>query len=472
MKSENKNFLINIGYQALIMVFPLITVPYTSRVMGVESIGTYSYTYSIVNLFMLVGMLGISNHGNRSVARCRDDKKALSKVFSEIYTLQLLLCSLAIIGYACYVLAFSGDYAFIALLQTPFLISVCLDISWLYFGMEQFLFPLTRNLAVKVLTLILMLLLVKTPDDVWIYTVIMSGSTLISNVFLVTAAPRYVRYSLPTRAGLRPHIKPIIILFIPVLSFSIYHVMDKTMLGALGSITELGYFENAEKITNLPSAVIAALGTVMLPRMSFIMKDDHADYRTPLMASMRLASILGACMCVGLVLIADDVSTVLFGSGFERCGVLIQVLAIAVVATAWANVIRTQYLIPRGLDGVYVRSTIGAGVINLGINLALIPSFGAFGTCIGTVAAEFFIAVYQTMVTWRQLDTKRYVCDLTIALVKAVVIALICWLICFRISISALRLLVEICLFVLLVFVFFRRYLKEEFFAKSREEGK
>lgn len=469
MKSENKNFLVNIGYQVLIMAFPLITVPYTSRVMGAESIGTYSYTYSIVNLFMLAGMLGISNHGNRSVARCRNDRMALSKVFSEVYTIQLALCGLAIVGYVCYVIAFSGDYAFIALLQTPFLISVCFDISWLYFGMEQFLLPLTRNLAVKILTLILMLLLVKAPDDVWKYTAIMSGSTLVSNIFLVAAAPRYVQYKLPMSSGLHPHIKPIIVLFIPVLAFSIYHVMDKTMLGAFGSITELGYFENAEKITNLPSAVITALGTVMLPRMSFIMKDAAADYRTPIMASMRLACILGACMCGGLILVANDASTFLFGAGFERCEMLIRVLALAVVATAWANVIRTQYLIPKGLDGVYVRSTFGAGIINLAINLALIPTLGALGTCIGTVAAEYFIAIYQTLATWKQLDAKRYIHDLATALIKAVVIALVCLAICSRIDTPALRLFAEIALFFLLSLAFFSRYLKEEFFANSRE---
>ena len=472
MKQENKNFLINIGYQALLMAFPLITVPYTSRVLGAESIGTYSYTYSIVNLFMLAGMLGISNHGNRSVARVRDDREKLSATFSSIYTIQLILCGLCLIGYVAYALLFSGPYAQIALLQLPFLLSVCFDISWLFFGMEQFLFPLTRNLAIKVASLVLMVLMVKSPEDLWIYTAIMSGSTLVSNAFLAVIAPRYVSYRKPVASDLRPHLKPIVVLFVPVLAFSIYHVMDKTMLGAFGSMLELGFFENAEKITNLPSAVITALGTVMLPRMSFIMKDASADYRTPIMSSMKLAMTLGACMSAGLLLIADDAAVVLFGSGFERCGILIRVLGIAVIATAWSNVLRTQYLIPKGLDGVYVRSTFGAGVINLGINLALIPTLGALGTCIGTVVAEYFIALYQTIATSKQLDVKVYCRDLASALAKACAIALICYFACRNISGAAVRLIGEMALFIFLAALFFFRYIKDDFFGASKGGGK
>jgi O-antigen/teichoic acid export membrane protein len=471
MKKENKNFLINIGYQVLSMAFPLITVPYTSRALGAESIGTYSYTYSIVNLFMLVAMLGIANHGNRSIARVRNNKGDLSMTFSTIYALQLVFCGIALLSYLIYAALFSGAYRHIAFLQLPFLVSVGLDISWLFFGMEQFLLPLTRNLAIKVLSLLLMILFVKNPEDIWVYTIIMSGSTFISNVLLIVAAPQYISYSRPTLQTMRPHIKPIFILFVPVLAFSIYHVMDKTMLGAFGSITELGYFENAEKITNIPLAVITALGTVMLPRMSFIMKDNDADYRTPIMASMKLAMVVASCMAVGLVLIADDTSTVLFGDGFERCRILIKALALAVPAAAWANVMRTQYLIPKGLDGIYVRSTFGAGAINLTVNLILIPWFGALGICIGTIVAEYFIAIYQTIATWNQLDGRRYLRTALGCLLKALIIALLCFLIASHIPNVTIRLVAEIGLFIFFAAIFYLRYLKNDFFGIARNES-
>jgi len=161
-------------------------------------------------------------------------------------------------------------------------------------------------------------------------------------------------------------------LFVPVLAFAIYRVMDKTMIGALASVTELGLFENAEKIINIPVAVITALGVVMLPRMAHILADPGSDYRRTIRESMNLALMLGASMGVGLVVVADDAAVVLFGPAFAGSGLIIRLLALTVVASAWSNVVRTQYLIPRGRDGVYIASTIGAAGLNLGLNLLLI----------------------------------------------------------------------------------------------------
>ena len=180
-------------------------------------------------------------------------------------------------------------------------------------------------------------------------------------------------------------------LFVPVLAFAIYRVMDKTMIGALASVTELGLFENAEKIINIPVAVITALGVVMLPRMAHILADPGSDYRRTIRESMNLALMLGASMGVGLVVVADDAAVVLFGPAFAGSGLIIRLLALTVVASAWSNVVRTQYLIPRGRDGVYIASTIGAAGLNLGLNLLLIGRLGAVGACIGTIAAEYFI---------------------------------------------------------------------------------
>lgn len=471
MKHENKNFLLNVGYQCLLLAFPLVTVPYTSRVLGVDCIGTYSYTYSVVNMFMLVAMLGISNHGNRCVAQVRSSPEKLNQTFSAIYSLQVCLCVAATLCYFAYVVFFSGPYLIPSILQIPFLISVCFDISWLFFGMEQFLYPLTRNLVIKLSSLVLMLLLVKGPDDLWIYILIMSCSTLVSNIFLSMVLPRYVTFERPSWNEVRIHIKPILILFVPVLAFSIYNVMDKTMLGAIAGVTELGFYENAEKITSIPSAVIAALGTVMLPRMANLMSDENADYKTPIAASMKLALILATLMGAGLLLVAGDAATVFFGPGYELSGELIRILTIVVLATAWGNVVRTQYLVPKCLDTIYVRSTLGAGAANFLLNLLLIPRFGAFGACFSTIVAEIFIAVYQAVATRGQLENGLYLRMLVVAAVKAACIAIATYLLTWNIEEGLIRLIAQIGLFVIFSVIVYFNYLRFDFFGDRERLG-
>ena len=98
MKSLQKNFLYNVLYQILLVILPLITAPYISRTLGATAVGVYSYTYSVAYYFLLIAMLGIGNHGNRSIAAVRDDRKKLNKTFSSIYSLQVITFSIAILA--------------------------------------------------------------------------------------------------------------------------------------------------------------------------------------------------------------------------------------------------------------------------------------------------------------------------------------------------------------------------------------
>lgn len=280
--------------------------------------------------------------------------------------------------------------------------------------------------------------------------------------------PKYVYFVRPKIKDLISRFKYILVLFLPVAAYSVYRVLDKTMLGSMSSVTELGYFENAEKLINIPIAVITALGTVMLPRMSYILVDSKADYRNTIQSSMNLALMLACAMAVGLAVIADDVCPVLFGAGFEGCAPVIRLLAVTVVCSAWSNVVRTQYLVPRSRDAVYVGSTIGAAAINLAINIILIPRFGSLGACIGTIAAEVFIVVYQTIATRNELDAWMYFKILITHLAKSAAMAGGAWLAASFVEGTAARLVTKILVFVLVFFLLNWRYIVRDFFGIQR----
>ena len=408
MVSENKNFLMNVAYQLLSYVFPLVTVSYVSQCLGVTNIGTYSYTYSTVYLFMLLGMLGINNYGNREIARVRDDKQACSFIFFSIYKLQLLTVGLASIGYVIYIQCIVSEYEKLFWLQAIYLFSACLDVNWFYFGLEKFKLTITRNCIIKVASLILILFFVRTEADLAQYTVIMAGSTFLSQLYLILILHRYIVNVHTTLHDSLHHLRGCCILFIPVLAFGIYRVMDKTMLGAMATVTELGYYENAERLINIPISIINALGTVMLPRMSYLLKNHSEESTKTIYASMKLALLLSCMMAAGIFLVSNDIVVVLFGYDFYKSGEIIRILSITIFASAWANVIRTQYLIPSGKDTIYVISTIGGAVVNLLLNIVLIPQYGAYGACLGTIAAEYFVMIYQTVKVRKVLEIKRY----------------------------------------------------------------
>lgn len=404
-----KNIIYNLIYQILILALPLITVPYVSRILGANGIGTYSYTYSIAYYFILGAMLGINNYGNRVIAKNRDDKEKMSKEFCSIYYFQIITSLVMVIFYLIYVINFDNQYKSIAIIQSIYVISAMFDINWFYFGIEKFKLTIVRNTIIKAGSLIMIYIFVKNANDVWKYALILSSSTLFSNLVLFTFLKKYIVLKKVTFKEIAKHLKPCIILFIPVIAVSIYRIMDKIMLGTLSTIEEVGYYENAEKIIQVPTAIISALGTVMLPRISnMISKKQETEVKLMLKKTMQFVMFLAFAMMFGIIAVSNDFSIIYFGKEFKKSGILMQLLSVTIIFLAWGNVIRTQYLIPKEKDKEYVVSAIIAAIINLVMNCIFIPKWGSIGACIGTITAEFIVAFYQSYAIKQEIELAEY----------------------------------------------------------------
>ena len=443
--SPKKNFIYNIIYQCLVLIIPLITAPYLSRVIGAKGVGTYSYTYSIVYYFMLLTLLGVNNYGNRSVAKVRDDKEKLSKTFWSIYILQFLMGSLMILIYLIYIFVFNKTYKNIALIQSLFVVSAMLDINWMFFGLEEFKKTITRNTFIKIGNVLLIFLFVKTNNDLWKYTFIMAGMTCLSQLILWGFLRKKIHFVKITFKDIRQHIKPNLVLFIPVIAVSLYKMMDKIMLGSLTNITEVGFYENAEKIIGIPMTLITALGTVMLPRMSNIVANGEDNkVNTYISKSISFVMFMSFAMCAGLIGIGYNFAPLYFGNEFQKTGILIMMLATTLPFLAFANVIRTQYLIPREKDKTYIISVSLGAIINFTLNFILIPKFESIGACIGTIAAEMAVMMYQTISVRKELNIGNYLKNIIPFFIKAVIMFICIYLINYINLNNTVKLLVQI----------------------------
>lgn len=190
----------------------------------------------------------------------------------------------------------------IVLLQLIYVTSGLFDIGWLFFGLEQFKLTVARNTLIKISTVVLMFVFVHKPSDLWKYTLIMSAGTLFSQAYLWLYVKKYVSFEKCSVKEITSNIKPVLILFIPVLAYSIYKVMDKIMLGNMSSYDQVGFYNNAEKIINIPMGIITALGTVMLPRMSNIVANgDKKRVDDYIRISAKLVTLLSSAIAFGLM---------------------------------------------------------------------------------------------------------------------------------------------------------------------------
>ncbi len=402
--SIKKNYFYSLLYQALIMLLPLITAPYLSRIIGTEGIGIYTYLYSITQYFIYFGLLGISNYGNRNIAKFRDDPQLRNKLFSSIYTLQIITVSTSIIAYLIYCTFFISSSKDIAFLLLFFIISSLFDISWFFWGMENFKITVTKQIFVKIITTLAIFIFIKTPSDLWLYTLILSGGTLLGQAYLFVNLKKYVsfKYIPPQESFI--HFKAVFILAIPIIATSIYRTMDKIMIGTLSNMSEVGYYEYSDKLTATCMGFIGALGAVMLPKMAnLVSKGDREQQEKYFKKSFEITMFIAFAIACGIFSISDVFIPFFYGNEFYPSINVTRILCLCVPFISWACVVRTQYLIPNEKDNIYVISIILGAVVNIICNVFLIPLYGSYGAAIGTLCAESLVMLKQTIYCSREL---------------------------------------------------------------------
>lgn len=406
--SLRKNLGLQTFYQVLATCLPLITAPYLTRTLGAEQQGIYSYTASIVNYFALFAIMGLSGYGTRSIAAVGNDKEKRSETFWSIYSLQLIT-SITMLGlYILYAIFICKENRSIALIQTIAIFPCVFGISWLFFGMEKFKLTVTRSIIIRLLTVAAILIFVKTKSDLWKYTLIMVSGNALGELIFWIYLPNYVSFKKVAFTDVIVHFKPNFLLFLPLLAMSVYHLMDKTMLGLLSTYQQSGFYYNADKIINIPIGVISGISTVMLPRISSLLgqgKNDEAD--NMFRVSLEGTIVIGTAIAFGIAAIANEFEPVFFGPGFEECILLTIALAPVLLIKSFAFTARYQYLVPHKKEKDYTLSVIAGAIVNFFLNYCLIPRLGAMGAVLGTVFAELTACVWQYMTIRSMIDLRE-----------------------------------------------------------------
>ena len=404
------NFIYSVIYQLLAIILPLITAPYVTRVLGAKSLGIYSKSQALAHYFLLFSMLGVNNYGNRAIARVRDDRLEASRTFWEIYTFQIMTAVISSCVYWGYCIRLASDNSLIYMMQAFYVMSGLVDVNWCCFGMEKFKLTTIRSMIVRIATAVGIFIFIRSSNDLWLYTFILSFSFVLSGIAVWPFIKKHIDFVKPTWAGIKRHIKPNLVLFWPVIAVSIYNIMDKIMLGWFSEDEEVAFYTYAERIVTIPTTLILALDNVIMPRMSNLYASEGKNEKIKYLMDivMLFAMFMAAAMGFGLAGIANVFAPWFYGSAFTRCGYFILLLSPVIVIKAWAGALRTQFIIPTGRDKIYVISLTTGAIVNLILNALLIPRINGVGAIIGTLAAEFAVCFIQFFWCRKDIDIKNY----------------------------------------------------------------
>ena len=407
--STRKNAAYNVAYRLFSVLLPLVTAPYLSRTVGTDGVGLYSKAWSISYIFCLVGMLGLNDYGVRTIAQARDDREELDRTFSAIWQMQLIVAGATLLLWLGYVFLFAGSEKTISLHLTMMSVSCLCSFDWCLMGLDIFKPIALRNTFVKSAAAVCVFIFVKNKADLWIYAFVWSLATLLGNLSCALSLRGKVTCRrVPLRESLK-HLRPCAVLFISVLAVSIYRTMDKVMVSLIAGESQNGLYENAEKIIYCLSGFILAIGTVMMPKVSNMQKRGETErIAKHIDKSMDLVICMVSAMAFGVAAVADRFAPLFYGEDFRYSGTLMAPLGFTLIMIGFANVIRTQVVLPRKRDHIFVKSVCSGAVVNLIANACLIPSLQSMGAVIGTLLAEMTVPTVQYRLLRKELPYKTY----------------------------------------------------------------
>ena len=423
-KSVALNYIYNVSIQIFTLITPLITTPYISRVLSAEGVGKFSFTLSIDTYFVMLTSLGFALYAQRKIAFYQSNEKEQSRVLWEI-----ILCK-SITGFATLVLLWSliafgvfGQYETLMKILSIEILAAIFNISFFFQGNEQFGLIALRDFIFKLIGIALIFLFVKKPGDLWIYALSHSGTSLLST-FSLWLCLKKENFTISVRQ-LHPmrHFLPSLKLFIPTIAISLFTILDKTLIGVLipgntelvladGTVSavrladvENGYYAQAEKITRLSMLVLASLGTVMLPRNTKVLEEGHEDiFLQNIHKAMAFVFFIGSPITAGLIAVASNFSPWFFGPGYGKVSSLLRIFAFMALPAGIGNVIGQQYLLPKGEDNRYIITYVMTGLLNVCLNILMIPRLLSYGAAIASVIAETFAPLVMFMFVREKLS--------------------------------------------------------------------
>ena len=387
-----KNYLYNLSYQILTIILPIITVPYVTRIFTSEDLGNYGFYNSIVSYFSLFAMLGIGIYGTKQIAAASD----VSRTFWNIYVIQLIASILAISVYVIAVFSIPQMGGVIPLIVGVSLFSRMLDISWLFSGKEDFKKITIRNIVVRLIGVISIFTFVKSSDDLYLYVFLIVIFDFLGQFVMWMPAKKFIKHPSFNAKVIKKNLHPIVLLFLPQVAISLYVVLDRTLLGLLGSYSDVGIYEQGQKLISILLKVVSSLGVVMLPRVANLLSERRdKEAQNMVKFSFILYNLIIFPMIFGLIAVNEVFVKLFLGQNFQDVKYVLYVTVFNIMFVGWSNILGYQVLVVRNKNKEFMLSTTIPAFVSVAVNIAVIPFFGYIGASITSVVVEILVFAIQ-----------------------------------------------------------------------------
>lgn len=409
--SENKkslklNFIMNAILTMSAFVFPLITFPYVSRILLPEGTGKVSFATSLISYFVMFAQLGVPTYGIRACAKVRDDKRLLSKTAHELLIINLVMTAIsyAILFLALIFVPRLQSERMLYLLTSMSILFTTIGMEWLYKALEQYTYITIRSIAFKFISVVAMFLLVRAKKDYVIYGAISVMASSASFLWNFVHARKYIYMRPMGGYEFKHHLKAVAVFFAMSCATTVYTHLDTVMLGFMDTDETVGYYNAAVRIKSILVSIVTSLGTVLLPRASYYIKNNQVEkFRNITRKALNFVLLAATPMMLYFILYARDGIYLLSGGAYEGAVLPMRLIMPTLLLIGLSNVLGIQILVPMDKEKTVLWSIICGAVVDVILNLILIPPYGAAGAATATTIAELVVTMFQFVVLWKEI---------------------------------------------------------------------
>ena len=400
-KSIKKNALFSIILTSANFLFPLIIYSFVSRTLTPEYVGKVSFSNSVITFFSYLAILGIPTYGLRQCSIVKNNKEELSKTVIELLTISLIATTIS------YLLLFVGiifipilkEYNRLLSVMSIYILFNAIGVEWFYKAMEEYSYITIRSIICKLITLILIFLLIKSPDDYILYgflSILALSANYLCNILHLHSYISLKKYKL----DLKRHLKPIFVLFGASIVITIYNNFDVIMIRLLNTDFEVGLYNTALKVKTALISVSTAITAVLIPRITYFLNNNQKDNAKRLLLKSGIVSfIVTIPLCIFITIFSNDIILIFCGADYLKSVPVMRALLFSVIFCSFTNIFGNQILIPLKKENRFTTSVFIGLIINMFLNLLLIPKFGGAGAAIATVFTELWNVLYMMSYT-------------------------------------------------------------------------
>lgn len=462
--SMTKNSIFYLIYNVLNVIFPFLTGMYVTHILLSSDIGNVEAAKNFVQYFVILSFLGIPTYGLREISKNRNDKNKLNKIYSELMVINCISTIFFCIIYLFLIVTIQRYYENISLYLIVG-ISLILNLfnnSWLYEGLEEFKYISLRNLIIKIVSFVALVLLVRDENDYLWYASITVIGTAGNYILNIINAKNFVKFSFKD-LNLKCHLKSIAYLVVVNLAIEIYSLIDVTMIGIFCESQKVAYYSYGIKIYKILLQVVNSFTMVLVPKISIYFKENKInEFKELITKTLKVILILTIPMIVGIMFTSETLIIKIYGNEYIASAYVLKIVSFILLISPVGYLLGSRILLVSGNENKMVIPVVCGAICNIIGNYILIQKYFELGAAIASVMSEFVVMIIYICLGkkyYGKLDIKENIIKV---LISTGIMAMFLFILRDYNYMYFLRTIVSICIAILIYFIFLL-ILKERF---------